>query len=359
MRVVVTGATGNVGTSVVEALRADPDVDSVTGLARRPPDWRLPGVEWVGADVATTDLVPVFRGADAVVHLAWLIQPSHHLDVVRTVNVDGSARVFRAVAEAGVPSLVYASSLGAYSPGPKDRAVDEAWPTAGIDSSFYARHKSEVERLLDDFEAQHPTIRVVRLRPALIFKREAASAIRRVFFGPLVPTRLLRPEWIPVVPRVDKLVFQCVHTSDVADAYRRAVTSDARGAFNIAADPVLDPEELGRLLHARPVPVPAAALRALAQLSWNLHLQPTPPGWLDMALCAPVLDTTRARRELGWSPRFSAHEAVLDLLGGLAAGASGPTPALARRFAQPELRPKQHREASAGGAQDSNAGFLP
>ena len=348
MRVVVTGATGNVGTSLVEALAADAAVDSILGLARRPPEqWRPEKVEWAAADVVTADLGSLFRGADAVVHLAWLIQPSHQLDVLRAVNVEGSRRVFWAVAEAGVPSLVYASSVGAYSPGPKDRAVDETWPTAGIDSSFYARHKAQVERLLDGFELEHPEVRVVRMRPGLIFKREAASGIRRLFFGPLFPTRLLRPDWIPVVPRVDRLVFQCLHTSDVAEAYRLAVTGDARGAFNVAADPVLDGAELGRALDAKPLPVPGPALRALADLSWRLHLQPTPAGWVDMAFSAPVLDTTRARQELGWTPRFTSHEALRDLLRGLADAAEAPTPALARRFAQPELRSRPRREADA------------
>ena len=357
MRVVVTGATGNVGSSLLQALSTDDRVQSILGLARRPPwtafgpratdEWRPEKVEWAGADVVTSDLVSLFRGAQAVVHLAWLIQPSHRLDVLRATNVDGSERVFRAVAEAGVPNLVYASSVGAYSPGPKDRPVDESWPTAGIDSSFYARHKAEVERLLDTFEGEHPGIRVVRLRPGLIFKREAASGIRRLFFGPLVPTRLLRPQWIPVVPATDRLVFQCLHTSDAAEAYRLAITSDARGAFNVAADPVLDGAELGRAVTARPVPVPGAALRILADVSWRLHLQPTPPGWVDMALSVPVLDSSRARRELGWEPRVNAREALLDLLEGLAEGADWPTPALSRRFAQPELRRTQRREADA------------
>ena len=347
MRVVITGATGNVGTSLVEALRAEPAVDSILGLARRSPDWKVPKVEWQQADVVTSDLRRRFAGADAVVHLAWLIQPSRQLDVLRATNVEGSRRVFQAVADAGVPNLVYASSVGAYSPGPKDQPVDESWPTDGIDSSFYARHKAEVERLLDGFEAEHPETRVVRLRPALLFKREAASGIRRLFFGPLVPTRLLRPNLLFAVPRFERFVFQCLHTSDVAEAYRMAVVSSVRGAFNVAADPVLDAEELGRLLDARPVTVPNGLVRAVADATWRLRLQPTPPGWVDLAVSAPVLGTERIRKELGWSPRFSSHEAVLDLLDGFASAAAGPTPALARRVVQAELRGPQQREREA------------
>ena len=137
---------------------------------------------------------------------------------------------------AGVPALVHASSVGTYSPGPKDRLVDESWPTDGIPSSFYSRHKAEVERLLDRFEQEHPSVRSVRLRPALIFKRESAEEQRRLFAGPFVPSSLVRRGLIPLVPDVPRLRFQAVHSYDVGDAYRLAATGDARGAFNVAVE---------------------------------------------------------------------------------------------------------------------------
>ncbi len=158
MRVVVTGATGNVGTSVLQALARDPAVEEIVGLARRRPQLSLPRTTWVTADVARDDLAPHFAGADAVVHLAWLIQPSRDRATTRAVNVEGSRRVFAATAAAGVPSLVYASSVGAYSPGPKDRRVDESWPTGGVPNSFYSRDKADVERILDGFEAAYPDL---------------------------------------------------------------------------------------------------------------------------------------------------------------------------------------------------------
>src|SRR4051794_2092884 len=262
MRVVVVGATGNVGTSTVAALASDPSVDEIVGVARRLPDTVPPKVRWVAADIRTGDLVSIFRGADVVVHLAWLIQPSRDQAELRSVNVDGSARLFRAVAETGVPALVYASSVGAYSPGPKDRRVDESWPTDGIESSFYSRHKAAAERALDDVEARHPELRVARLRPGLIFQRTAAQEIRRLFAGPLLPSPLVHPRLLPVLPVTDRLVLQVVHADDVAEAYRLAATDPAaRGAYNVAAEPVLGPRELGELLGARPVRVPARVLR--------------------------------------------------------------------------------------------------
>jgi nucleoside-diphosphate-sugar epimerase len=328
MRIAVTGASGNVGTSVLRALGADPEVEEIVGLARRRPDLSHPKVRWVDADVVGDDLVPHLRGARAVIHLAWLIQPSRDRALTRAVNVDGSARVFRAAADAGVDAVVYASSVGAYSPGPKHARVDEGWPTEGIATSFYARDKADVERLLDRFERERQEMRVVRLRPGLIFKREAATEIRRLFAGPLLPSPLVRRSLIPVVPRLERLRFQAVHSDDVGEAYRLAAISDVQGAFNLAAEPVLDSAELGRLLGARPVPVPEVALRAGAWLTWKLRLQPTPPGWVDMALAVPIMDVGRARSELGWDPRHSAGEALLELLDGLRQSAGLGTPPL-------------------------------
>jgi UDP-glucose 4-epimerase len=328
MRVVVVGASGNVGTSLLRSLGDEPAVESVLGICRRLPAQRFPKVEWRQADIVTSDLRSHFDGADAVVHLAWLIQPGRDRETLRAVNVDGSARVFRAVAETGVPALVYASSVGAYSPGPKDTRVDESWPTGGVRTSFYATHKAEVERMLDAFEADHPDLRVVRLRPGLIFKREAASQIRRLFAGPFLPSPLVHPSRIPLVPSTERLRFQAVHSHDVGEAYRLALVGDARGAFNVAAEPVLDGRQLARELGARAVPLPPRLLRAGAALSFRARLQPSEPGWVDMALAVPLMDVSRAREELGWTPRRSSGEALRDLLEGMAAGEGFDTPPL-------------------------------
>ena len=320
MRVAITGATGNVGTSLLAALDGEDCVEEIVGIARRRPAISFDRTSWVCADITRDDLTEAFRGADAVVHLAWLIQPSHDRATTRAVNFEGSRRVFEAAAAAGVASIVYASSVGAYSVGPKDRTVDESWPTDGIPTSFYSRDKADVEALLDTFERAHPSIRVVRLRPGLIFKADAASGIRRLFAGPFLPTPLLRRRLIPIVPALDRLRFQAVHSLDIGEAYKLALLSDVRGPFNVAAEPVLDPPELGRLLGARPVRIPEKALRTVVDLSWRARLQPTPTGWLDLALGVPLMDTTRAREELGWSPTRTSGEALLELIEGMRRG---------------------------------------
>src|SRR5215212_8438784 len=334
MRVVIVGATGNIGTSVLRSLEGEDRVESVLGIARRLPRLSMPKVEWAEVDVTRDDLVPLFRGAEAVVSLHWLIQPSRDLNKLWMVNVEGNSRLMRAVKEAEVPALLYASSIGAYSPGPKDRFVDESWLTNGVSTSHYGRQKAEVERRLDRFEGE-TDVRVVRMRPGLVFKKEAAQGIRRLFAGPFFPGFLARPEFINFIPQIDDLRSQVVHSYDVGEAFRLAIVNYVRGPFNLATEPVLNAEEMGRILNARPFPLSARLARAGAQLSWNLRLQPVPPGWLDLALNVPLMDTTRAREELGWTPQYSAGDALLDVLKGLRTGAGLDTPVLSPKTSGP------------------------
>ena len=280
------------------------------------------------------DLPPppgLLSGADALVHLAWALQPSRDLTRIEEVNVAGTRRVVTAAADAGVGAVVHASSVGAYSAGPKDRSVDESWPTGGVPTSSYSRQKAAVERWLDGFEHDHPALRIVRLRPSLIFQAEAAAEIARLFMGPLVPRRALNPLLLRLLPDVPGLRTQIVHAADVADAYRRAVLGDVCGAFNVAADPPVDARTLAGWLRGVTFPLPARAARSLVQATWRARLQPTEPGWLDLALAAPIQDTARARRQLGWAPTRSPREVILELLNALSDRRGGPTPPLDRQ----------------------------
>jgi nucleoside-diphosphate-sugar epimerase len=266
-----------------------------------------------------------------VIHLAWQIQPSHDPDRLRRTNVQGTANVAEAATRAGVSALIVASSVGAYGPGPKDRLVDESWPTTGVRWSTYSRDKAHVERLLDEVERRTPGLRVVRMRPGLTFQHVAASEIARLFIGPLAPLGLLDRGRLPVVPGGPRLRVQGVHADDVADAYVRAALSDVGGAFNLAADPVLDGPALARRYHGRVVPLPVPVLRAAAAVTWRARLQPVEPGWIDLAAGVPLLSSARAAVELGWTPRIDALDAVAELFTGMAEHAGAPSPALRER----------------------------
>ncbi|MFB6510396.1 NAD-dependent epimerase/dehydratase family protein [Streptomyces virginiae] len=341
LRVVVVGATGNVGTSVVRLLADDPAVGSVLGLARRAPGWRPPKTTWQAVDIEPggPDLVPLFTGADAVIHLAWKFQPTHRPAETWRTNVLGSSRVFDAAAAAHVPALIHASSVGAYSPGPKGRTVDESWPTHGWPQAAYTREKAYLERVLDAYEHTHPTVRVVRMRPGFLFKRESASEQRRIFAGRLVPGRLVRSGLIPAVPDLPGLRFQALHTDDAAAAYRAAVSRPVSGAFNLAADPPVDAHVLAEIFDARSFSMPAAPLRAALAAAWKLRLVPASPDLFDAVLRLPLMNCTRARTELGWKPQHTAVEALEEFFAGLQAGAGMDTPPLAAHGTAAHARP--------------------
>lgn len=306
----------------------DPHVHEIVGIATRVPEAAFAKTRFVAADVAKDELEPHFQGADAVIHLAWQIQSTHDVQRLEATNIDGSWRVFRAAGAAGVPVLMYSSSVGAYSPSDKYELRDESWPTDGLASSVYSRQKARVERLLDEFETMYRAVRVVRFRPALIFKRSAASRIRQLFLGRLLPNQLFDERCLRFMLDHADFRFQAVHASDVGEAFRLALLTDARGAFNLAADPVLDTDSLADTFGSHRVAVPPALLRAVVSASFRLRLQPAEPGWIDLCFKSPLLDSSRARSVLGWRPAHTAIEALRELLDGLRNGAGFETPPL-------------------------------
>jgi nucleoside-diphosphate-sugar epimerase len=332
MHIVVTGATGNVGTSVLDALAREARVRSITAIARRVPALKVAKTFFVSADVAEESLAPLFEGADAVIHLAWQFQPEKRADELWSTNVLGSRRVFDAVRQAGVPKLVHASSFAAYSARQGSSPVDERFSTAGISTSVYSRHKAEVERRLDEFEGKNPRISVVRLRPCLTLKGSAASEILRRFAGPVLPRAAFAQVAQHVARKLANTGAQVAHTSDVANAYRLAVLGDVRGAFNIAPR---DGRNVGSFLDAPAVP--ASAVLKAATLAFRVGLHRADADFMELSMRGPLLEDARARNELGYAPRYRTDEVIAEVLEGLRDGAgleTAPLRAVARTSAQ-------------------------
>jgi nucleoside-diphosphate-sugar epimerase len=352
MRVVVVGASGNVGTAVLRALAEEPAVTSVVGVARRVP--RADGsstisyphdrAEWVRVDLTGTvdhvrgGLDQALAGADAVVHLAWAIQPSHDRAYRRRVNVGGTEAVIDAVVRNEVPHLVVVSSVGAYSPGPADdHLVDESWPTRGIPTSDYSVDKAAQERLLDALEARRPDLTVTRFRPALMFQAAAGAEVAGIFLGGLA-SRVVRlvgkpgpgtqPRF-PLLPLPAGLRLQAMHADDAARAVRAAVVQRQAGTFNLASDEVLTGSDLADLLAGgRAVELPVAVVRTALAVAWRLRLVSVGEGWLDMAMQVPRLDAARAREELDWEPHRTTRQAVLEMVDALLDERDAATPPL-------------------------------
>ena len=347
MRVVVVGASGNVGTAVLRRLVTEPVVTSVVAVARRVP--RADGsstvgfphdaVTWRYADVAAPDaaerLDVALTGADVVVHLAWAVQPSHDRKRLRRVNVEGTRAVVAAARRAGVAHLVVASSVGAYSPAPyagdaRDTPVSEGWPVDGVPGSSYSEDKAAVEALLDDVDHSSGLV-VSRVRSALVFQRDAASEITRYFLGPF-GTRVLKRAPLPTVPLPDGLRLQVVHAEDVAEAYVRIVVGRHPGPFNVAHPTVLTAQDVADVVADGSLrTVPYGTARTAVAAAWRARLVPVGEGWLDMAMRVPVLDTELAAELLRWHPVHGAKDTLAELVDGIRDGAGTSTPPLLPR----------------------------
>ncbi|SFK97474.1 NAD-dependent epimerase/dehydratase family protein [Geodermatophilus ruber] len=336
--IAVTGASGNLGTALLRRLTApDTGVAEVRGLSRRqPPD--LPPydrVRWHRADLGEADserVLPGFlEGADAVVHLAWALQPGRQRERLHRVNVGGTRRVARAAAAAGVTQFVHLSSLGAYAPGAADQKVTEDWPPTGVPTSQYSQDKVQAERVVREVFDGSPGSTLTVVRPTLVLQPEASSEIGRYFLGPLLfaAARLLPGAVVRALPLpLPSVHVQFVHADNVAAALERMLDRRAPGPFNLAAEPLLDADALARVLGTVRVPVPAVVLRTVLAAAFTARLVPTEPGWLDLGLQAPALDTSRARRVLDWAPAHRGDEVLAEFVAALGRGEGAPGPLL-------------------------------
>jgi nucleoside-diphosphate-sugar epimerase len=336
MRIVLVGGSGNIATAVLRKLAVSHPDWQLVGLCRRilPQVAPYDRVSWHSVDVSdpgvTPALVELFAGADAVVNFAWGFQPTRNPAYLHRVGPGAVRSVAAAVAKAEVPHLVQLSSVGAYRAADRPgQRVDESWPTTGMPTSLYSRHKAEAERVLDEFERRSDRIVVTRMRPGLVMQRAAGGSLARYGLPGYLPAAALR--LLPVVPVGRRLIIPVVHADDVAGAIVASLERRAGGAFNLAAEPGVSGNDIAAILRAWSVQVPPPVLHSLVQLSWRLRLQRIDAGWLDMAFAVPLLDCGRATSLLGWQPTVDARVALAEAVSAMTGGVGMPSPVLRQR----------------------------
>ncbi|MBV9366926.1 MAG: NAD-dependent epimerase/dehydratase family protein [Solirubrobacterales bacterium] len=328
LTVAITGPTGTFGFGLVPLLEAEPRVARVVGIARRSFDPSAHGwskMEYRQGDVRDPEsLQATFAEADVVVHLAFMITGTAAHETVRAINVEGTLGVFAAAAGAGAHRFVYASSVAAYGfHSDNPIGMTEEWPVRPADRLFYAQEKAELEQLLAEQAQAHPNLQLYLLRPSIVLGPHAVGA-KDVLPAPVAAAaqqmlRLAHRLRVPVpVPAAD-LPMQFIHEDDVGQALLKCVLAEGPpGAYNIAGDGVLTAADVLRELGLTPLPIPSAVARGAAELAGLIPRAPfIPPAteWIEAMSHPAIMDTTKAKRELGWRPQYTGLEALRDTLG--------------------------------------------
>jgi nucleoside-diphosphate-sugar epimerase len=324
LTVAVTGPTGTFGAGLIPLLQDDDRIARVIGIARRPFDPAERGwtkMEYRQGDVRDADaLRTAFEGADVVVHLAFLITGHASRETTRSINVDGTLNAFRAAADAGARRFVYASSVAAYGwHDDNPETIGEDWPTRPASRLFYAQEKAELEELLHEEARRHPELALFLLRPPIVLGPNVVGG-KELLPGPLAPlgrTLFERPRKLPVpVPVVvPELPLQFIHEEDVGRALLQCiVAAGPPGAYNIAGDGVLTAADVAREFGAVPIPVPPGPAQAAARAFVKLPFLPPVGEWVEAASRPSIMDTTKAKEQLGWHPRYTGLEALRDTL---------------------------------------------
>jgi nucleoside-diphosphate-sugar epimerase len=330
LTVAVTGPTGEIGQAAVAALERSRAVKRVLGMARRPFDPAARGwkkVAYRRGDVLDREAVQeLVREADVVLHLAFIIMGGERES--RAINLEGSRNVFAATAAAGARRLVYASSVAAYGfHAENPQPLTEDVPARGTAAHYYSAQKAEVETLLKEMLAGSATEAYV-FRPCIVAGPEAPLLLDSLPYTQIsdrLPGPVLRlldgvPILKPVLPDPG-VPFQLVHHDDVASAMRAAVLGrGSGGVYNLAGPGEMTVKLLAQELGWYSIPVPELALDTVAELISRLGFLPAQAQWIS-AFREPVLmDTSRAKRELGWRPR---HDALETLRATIAAARMG------------------------------------
>jgi nucleoside-diphosphate-sugar epimerase len=327
LTVAVTGPTGTFGFGLIPLLEADDRIEHVIGIARSPFDPDEHGwskLTYRQGDVRNPDqLAEAFRGADVVVHLAFAITGSPKDPTTYAINIDGTMNAFKAAATAGAKRFVFASTISAIGFDPAmPYGVTEEWAPRPIKYFDYARQKARLERALTELEADHPDIDLYILRtpgvmgPHMMGHKGSGAGFHRLqrFVD---RNRRLRFR-IPVpVPRYET---QAVHEDDVGAAFVRCVLgAGGPGVYHICSDGVITSEEIVRILGFRPVPFGRdllyKAMRLVAAAT-RFRFVPDFAAVAELYSVPVIMDCTKAKQDLGWTPKWNAFDTYLDTLVG-------------------------------------------
>jgi UDP-glucose 4-epimerase len=243
------------------------------------------------------------KGADVVVHLAFILNPPKDREEARSINIDGTRNVLSAAKKNKVRKVVVLTSATVYGAHPDNPLfMKEDQPLRGdLNVGFwYSEDKAVQDRIVQAFARENPEISVCIARPVIVFGENVRNYIADGFFNP------------PLLSIMEKNIpFQFVYETDVARAIVMMMESDVSGPFNIAGPGVVTFTKAAEIMRKPVIKVPRPLQYSLFTLMKKAGIldKNTPYAVVDFFRYPWVLDTTRAREELGFEPKISSEEA--------------------------------------------------
>lgn len=302
MRYLITGGAGYIGSRLVDLLARREDTEKIVICDLASPAAYRPKTSFERVDVRDRDAVRAVlerSGADALIHLAFILNPSHDEHFMYDVDVNGTYNVLEAAAAAGTQQVLVTSSSTAYGAFPDNPVpLTEDDPVRGVPSFPYARDKTESDRLCQLWAATHPDRVMTIVRPCIVF-------------GPNVDNYVVRV-WTKVPFTADTghldTPIQFVHEDDAVEAMSALLLGRHAGVFNVASDGLMTLRECAEIIDSPIRKMPLRAYRALARTMWAARLSEAPPGQIEFVLHPWVVSNERLKQTAGWSPRYTSRE---------------------------------------------------
>ena len=305
-RIAITGSSGYLGTKLVEYARREFPGVQILGLDLKPPS-TAPTDVFVQADIRSPDVTVALLAfsPDTVIHAAFVFQPMHDDDLMRSINVDGCRNLLSAVAELQPTRCHLVSSATAYGAWPDNAMpIPEDWPVRGRPEFRYSADKAEVEKIVSQFAVEQPSVEVSWTRPAVIVGPNMDNYVRRFIFG------------MPLLVRLDgcDTPLQFVHEDDVTSAIFTILNRNGRGSFNVGPNDWLTASDIAKATQRRMISLPFWLARYATSLAWWLRLpiHEFPSGFLYFCRYPWVVQSDRLTSELGFCFQYSCRE-TLDL----------------------------------------------
>jgi UDP-glucose 4-epimerase len=302
MRYLITGGAGYIGSRLVESLSRREETEKIVVCDVASPQRYVPKTEFERVDVRDRDGVAATlerAKPDALVHLAFIVNPSHDEALMYDVDVNGTHNVLEAAGAAGTQQVLVTSSATAYGAFPDNPVpLTEEDPVRGVPAFSYARDKAESDRICQLWAARHPDRTMTIVRPCIAF-------------GPNVDNYLVRL-WTKQPFSTDAGTLdnhiQFVHEDDVVEALTALLVGRHDGAYNLAGDGLMTLRECAEVIGSPIRRLPMRAYRGLARAMWAARLSEAPPGQIDFATYPWIVSNAKLKRDTGWSPRYTSRE---------------------------------------------------